>query len=93
MRDVEVGVPEAAQLGNQSAVNGVSVAFCEFRIDGRDDEQTIKARVGRRQTLGPVVISESPCAAPETLSGVRVIATTSCPPGRCSRSEMTALPR
>src|SRR6266550_8549036 len=53
-------------------------ALSGFRIDGRDGEQTIETRIGLRQAFGPVV---------------RVMATTSCPPRRCSSSETTALPK
>jgi hypothetical protein len=68
-------------------------ALSGFRIDGRDDEQTIETRIGLCKAFGAVVVSESFWAGPETVSGVRVIATTSCPPGRCSSSETTALPK
>ena len=34
-------------------------ALSGFRIDGRDDEQTIETRIGLHKALGPVEVSES----------------------------------
>src|SRR5271167_1511914 len=34
-------------------------ALSGFRIDGRDDEQTIETRIGLRKAFGPVVVPES----------------------------------
>ena len=34
-------------------------ALSGFRIDGRDDEQTIETRIGPRNAFGPVVVPES----------------------------------
>src|SRR6202171_231937 len=45
-----------------SRVDGSDVlraALSGFRIDGRDDEQTIETRIRLRKAFGPVVVPES----------------------------------
>src|SRR5260370_35219712 len=39
-------------------------ALSGFRIDGRDDEQTIETRIGLRKAFGPVVVPESSLSRP-----------------------------
>jgi hypothetical protein len=39
--------------------NVLRPALSGFRIDGRDDEQTIETRIGLRKAFGPVVVPES----------------------------------
>jgi Adenylosuccinate synthetase len=39
-------------------------ALSGFRIDSRDDEQTIETRIGLRKALGPIVVTESSLSRP-----------------------------
>jgi len=62
-------------------------------IEARNDEQTIEIRVGPRKTFRPVVVSKPALGGALIVSGVREIATISCPSARSSSSETTALPK
>jgi hypothetical protein len=50
---------DASLHGRVDGSDVLRPALSGFRIDGRDDEQTIETRIGLREAFGPVVVTES----------------------------------
>src|ERR1700720_4724317 len=50
---------DARLHGRVDGSDDLCPALSRFRIDGRDDEQTIEIRIGLRKAFGPVVVPES----------------------------------